>query len=592
MSGPRQRNTTPSVASRKGYDEPVHQLDDELEREKPAPKRSRKTFRIVTAGLILVAIAGLYVTITRGPLRKHTSFRDRVKYLIPTQEQAERNFAADVPRREMIKNAFLHAWHAYEEHAFGDDDFHPISKKGSNLTEAGGIGYTIVDALDTMMLMGLDDEVKRAREWIRDELTFDLDGEYNTFEITIRILGGLLGAYHMSSKTSSGPDALYLEKAQDIGDRILSAFSTPSGLPLPSFNPGQLIGIPDKHSPALVSTAEAATLQLELKYLSHLTGDDKYWRAGERVMKVLKAAGNGGLAPIMVNADIGQYVTSDIRLGSRGDSYYEYLLKQYLQTDRTEPAYRDMYDVAMEDINKHLVKYSPTNNLLYTSELQPQGGLQGSEWKNVPKQDHLVCFLGGSLLLGVTEGGGQVPPDLATFNEAEKRDWKTGIGLIRTCMETHNTWTGLSPEIAHFRTATDPEWIARYAPKDWYIKGMKGHEGDTYDARYMLRPETVESLYIGYRITGHSQFRTWGWQIFQAIQKHCKIQDGGYATVLNVDQMPVKHEDKMETFFLSETLKYLFLLFDRPGSISLEREVFNTEAHIFPVFTPEIESQI
>lgn len=61
--------------------------------------------------------------------------------------------------------------------------FHPISKSGSNLTRAGGVGYTIVDALDSLLVMDLRDEYKRARDWVRTELTFDRDGEYNTFEV-------------------------------------------------------------------------------------------------------------------------------------------------------------------------------------------------------------------------------------------------------------------------------------------------------------------------------------------------------------------------------------------------------------------------
>ncbi len=70
-----------------------------------------------------------------------------------------------------------------EKYAFGDDTYHPISKHGTNITSVGGIGYTIVDAIDTLMIMGFDDEVARARDWIRDHLTFDLNATYNTFEV-------------------------------------------------------------------------------------------------------------------------------------------------------------------------------------------------------------------------------------------------------------------------------------------------------------------------------------------------------------------------------------------------------------------------
>lgn len=65
----------------------------------------------------------------------------------------------------------------------GDDEYHPISRKGSNLTEAGGIGYTVIDSIDTMLLMGLDSEYQRARSWVADKLSFERDGNFNTFEV-------------------------------------------------------------------------------------------------------------------------------------------------------------------------------------------------------------------------------------------------------------------------------------------------------------------------------------------------------------------------------------------------------------------------
>lgn len=75
-----------------------------------------------------------------------------------------------------------------------------------------------------------------------------------------------------------------------------------------------------------------------------------------------------------------------------------------------------------------------------------------------------------------------------------------------------------------------------------------------YDARYILRPETVESLFIAYRLTGDQRYRDYGWQIFQAIERHCKIETGGYASIFNVAAVPVEHEDKMETFFMVSAL--------------------------------------
>jgi endoplasmic reticulum Man9GlcNAc2 1,2-alpha-mannosidase len=191
-----------------------------------------------------------------------------------------------------------------ERDAMGADEYHPISHKGSNLSEEGGIGYTVVDAIDTMLLMGLDDEYLRARTWIEHKLTFDRDAPFSTFEVwfffellrvaystmhcdlihserlqtTIRVLGGLLSTYH-----HSGGDSLFLNRARELADRMLPVFDTPSGLPYPMVNLQRRVGLWAEENSVLVSTAEASTLQLEFRYLSELTDDDIYWKKAERV---------------------------------------------------------------------------------------------------------------------------------------------------------------------------------------------------------------------------------------------------------------------------------------------------------------------
>ncbi|KAI0694435.1 glycoside hydrolase [Cytidiella melzeri] len=495
-------------------------------------------------------------------------------------------FSADEEKKEAIVKAFQHAWHAYERDAMGADEYHPISRHGSNLTEAGGIGYTVVDSIDTMLILGLEDEYQRARKWVEEKLDFDKDGNFNTFETTIRVLGGLLSAYHLSE------DELFLEKAVDLADRILPAFDTGSGLPLSMVNLGKRVGVEDPWNPELVSTAEVSTLQLEFKYLSELTDDETYWEKAEHVMAVIRKGNLGtGLASIFMSHEDGRFALSQIRLGSRGDSYYEYLLKQYLQTSKQEPVYREMYGNAMDGVASHLMARTP-QGVLYTGELHPQRRPPKGEihWTVVPKQDHLVCFLGGSLMLGAVTTGAvvhsvSIPPMAEELSESARRDWMSGLELIETCMLTHDTATGLSPEIAYFTHPLD-RIDAALAPKGWYIKGLKPGGQSPYDARYILRPETVESLFIAYRLTGDNRYREYGWDIFQAIEKHCRVQSGGYAGILNVEEIPVTQEDKMETFLMSETLKYLYLLFEDDSVLPLSEYVFNTEAHPFPIFTP------
>lgn len=177
----------------------------------------------------------------------------------------------------------------------GDDEYHPIGHTGSNLTAGGGIGYTVVDSLDTIVIMGLTDEYARARTWVAERLSFDVDGPVSTFETTIRVLGGLLATYHLTD------DGMYLEKAQDLAERILPAFDTPAGLPLTLVNLERREGVADPDNRGLVSTAEVSTIQLEFKYLSFLTDEDVYWEKAENVMAQIKKAHiASGLASIFM----------------------------------------------------------------------------------------------------------------------------------------------------------------------------------------------------------------------------------------------------------------------------------------------------
>jgi hypothetical protein len=120
-----------------------------------------------------------------------------------------------------------------------------------------------------------------------------------------------------------------------------------------------------------------------------------------------------------------------------------------------------MYDDAMLAINTHLIQKSRTSRTTYTAELIPERGPSGEiSWRLTPKQDHLVCFLGGSLMLGATTVGAlvhpvSIPPKPDELSTAGKRDWKNGVELVNTCMATHDSATGLSPEIVYFRIPSD-----------------------------------------------------------------------------------------------------------------------------------------
>jgi endoplasmic reticulum Man9GlcNAc2 1,2-alpha-mannosidase len=186
------------------------------------------------------------------------------------------------------------------------------------------MGWVIIDALDTLMLMNLTSEVTRARKWIETSLNWDQDKDVSVFETTIRMLGGLLSAHYLS-----GNDDLYLDNAVDLADRLLGGFESPTGIPYASLNLKRRTGVKSHTDGGSSTTAEVSTVQLEFKYLAKLTGETLYWEKAEKVMEVLeRIKPQDGLVPIFISPETGLYTTQEIRLGSRGDSYYGRALRQ------------------------------------------------------------------------------------------------------------------------------------------------------------------------------------------------------------------------------------------------------------------------
>ncbi|CZR50683.1 related to alpha-mannosidase MNS1 [Phialocephala subalpina] len=501
-------------------------------------------------------------------------------------------------RREKVKEAFTLSWDAYDRYAWGYDEYHPVSKRGRQMAPSG-MGWIIVDALDTMILMNLTTRLTHAREWMSKSLTYEQDQDVNTFETTIRMIGGLLSAHYLSTEFpemapltdddegAAGED-LYLEKAKDLADRAIGAYESRSGVPYASFNMKTTKGLPSHDDGGASSTAEAATLQLEMKYLSKLTGETLYWEKAEKVIQVIDDNGvEDGLVPIYIYADEGNFRGNNIRLGSRGDSYYEYLIKQYLQTSKEEPVYEEMWDQALAGVRKHLITYSSPSKFTVLGE-RPDG-LHGTL---SPKMDHLACFMPGTIALGATGGlSEKEAKKLSTWTKKKDEEMQLARELTHTCWGMYKVMaTGLAPEIAHFHIDSPPlpESAPHKAPdnlddaenqewkKDFNIKGNDKHN--------LQRPETVESLFYMWRITGDEMYREWGWEMFKAFVEYTKLEDGGFTSLDDADNIPPPTRDNMESFWLAETLKYFYLLFSPDDLIPLDKVVINTEAHIFPRF--------
>ncbi len=197
-----------------------------------------------------------------------------------------------------------------------------------------------------------------------------------------------------------------------------------------------------------------------------------------------------------------------------------------------------MYDKSVHGIMDRLLHTSQPNHLTYVAELK--GDLV------IHKMDHLACFLGGTLALGAYSH-----PD-GLESTAAQRQLKIGKQLAYTCYQMYaRSKSGLSPEFVRFDNRND-DFATGSAPY------------------YILRPETVETLFVLYHLTKDPVYREWGWEIFQAIEEHCKTE-AGYAAIQNVDTM--EKNNRMESFFPAETLKYLYLLQDDDHDIDLLNKV-------------------
>ncbi|ETN64473.1 mannosyl-oligosaccharide alpha-1,2-mannosidase [Anopheles darlingi] len=293
--------------------------------------------------------------------------------------------------------------------------------------------------------------------------------------------------------------------------------------------------------------SEFGTLHLEFAYLSDITGDAVYRDRVQTIRTVLKDIEKPkGLYPNYLNPKTGKWGQQHMSLGALGDSFYEYLLKAWIQSGHEDEEAREMYDEAMQAIIQHMIRSSPSG-LMYVSDMKFE--------RLEHKMDHLACFAGGLFGLGGT----------SLNNQYSERYMEIGEGLTNTCHESYiRTYTRLGPESFRFNDGVE-------------AKALKAQE-----KYYILRPETFESYFIMWRLTHDQKYRDWGWDAIQALEKHCRTPTG-YTGLKNVYLTEPVKDDVQQSFFLAETLKYLYLLFSDDSLLPLDDWVFNTEAHPLPV---------
>ena len=415
------------------------------------------------------------------------------------------------PMARQVRGEFLYAWNAYKQYAWGHDELKPLSRSFKDWYGTS-LYMTPVDALDTLVLMGLNDEADKAREAITKNLSFDQDIEVKNFEITIRLLGGLLSSYQLTG------DKKLLALADDLGTRLLPAFNSPTGMPYMFVNlkTGKTRG-------AESNPAEIGTLLLEFGTLSKLTGKSVYYDKAKRALTELyNRRSKIGLVGSTVNVETGAWIDPTSHISGGIDSYYEYLLKSWLLFGDKDC--EKMWKTSVQAIHKYLA--DSTKNGLWYAQVDMNTGKKISTHFGA-----LDAFF---------------PAVLARAGELES--------ARRLEESAYKMWTtfGIEPEEIDYKT-------------------MK-----IASPGYPLRPEIIESAYYLSFYTKDARYTEMGSTFLLSLVRFCKT-DSGYAALKNVETR--EKNDSMESFFLAETLKYLYLIYAPRETLDLNKVVFNTEAH-------------
>ena len=397
---------------------------------------------------------------------------------------------------------------------------------------------TPVDALDTMILMGLKDEATDTKNYIIKNLSFDKDISVQNFEVTIRLLGGLLSSYQLTG------DKRLLALAEDLGNRLLPVFESPTGLPYRYVNLKT-----GKVHDAKTNPAEAGTLLIEFGTLSKLTGRPIFYEKAKRALvAIYKRRSPIGLVGTWIDVETGEWKDTDSHISGAIDSYYEYLLKCWLLFDDDDC--KRMWLDSIAAINKYLpdeidkinrdVKRVPDTQLWYGHADMNSGKRSTTAYGALDAFFPAVLALSG---------------DLERASRLQKSSMKM--------WELH----GIEPEEIDYKT-------------------MKL----TYPG-YPLRPEIVESTYYLHHyaslpaptdrhgkkpFANRAVYLRMGEQLFRDFVKHCRT-DEGYAALKSV--ITKEKTDSMQSFLFAETFKYFYLLFAPARTLDFNKVIFNTEAH-------------
>ncbi|CAJ0565963.1 unnamed protein product, partial [Mesorhabditis spiculigera] len=452
---------------------------------------------------------------------------------------------------------FMHGYRSYMKHAYPADELMPLSCKGrqrgvtpsrGDVDEAlGNFSLTLVDTLDTLYVIGEFDEFSRAVKLIVDNVRLDSDLVVSVFETNIRMVGGLISGHLMAERLrGQSPEYLQwytdkqlLKMAVELADRLLPAFNTTSGIPYGKINlrHGMLEYLKRQKD---TCTACGGTLLLEMAALSRLTGNPVYEEKAKKAMDFLWAQRHrsSDLMGTVLNVNTGDWVRRDSGIGAGIDSYYEYCLKAYILLGDHH---------YLERFNRH---YEAIMRYVNKGPFFVDVHMHRPTVATRSFMDALLAFWPGLQVLK---------------------------GDIKEAIEMH-------------------EMLYQVVKKHKFLPEAFTHDFQVHWAEHPLRPEFLESTYFLYRATHDEHYLEVAKMIMQSLNENVKVPCG-YAGIKDIRTMA--HEDRMDSFVLSETFKYLYMIFSEPEDLPLDPDeyVLTTEAHFLPlsmakVFDVEIPRKI
>lgn len=419
---------------------------------------------------------------------------------------------------QSVKADMAFAWKHYAERALGHDQIKPVSGGYEEflLPKGPGLSLTIVEALDTLWLMGLDAELEQGVNWIKANLRFDIDGEVQVFETSIRMVGGLLSGYFATG------DAKLKDLAIDLTQRLLPAFAkSPTGIPYRFVNL-RTGAVRDPET----FPAEFGTYIAEFGVVSQLAGDGRYYAIAKQAMRAAyERRSKLDLVADTIHAETGKWLSRRATIGPPSDSYFESLWDGWQLFG--DGQFKEMYDTHTKAILAH--QAVRVDGRLWFRQVDFETGEEIDR-----HQSELAAFYAGLL----AQGG----------------DMADGRAYLDAWAEVQARY-GVLPE------------------------GYDFGKGQPDRATNDLRPELADSALTMWLIKRDPALREIGAVHYEQMRASSRAPYG-FTVLTDVTSTPKAQGDACPGYWWSEQMKYYWLLFSDTKRFDYAHNYLSTEGNV------------